>query len=310
MFTRHNIPEIQAKIDRFNAAIRQRNLLVLAAAGYSERDEPDDFIEIDDLESYIGSGQHIADYMQEDRSDVAAQLYAEGILDAVSAAGTPPPKKIIGDLAQTSVSEEIQFSGTTSATTGVTGIASTANLSIGMPISGAGIPDGTTIAAIPSGTTLTLSQAATASATITLTVIDEEQVISLGEWTIDVKRKTVDATDTDSGAWEEALGSTKSWSGKSKYLFVDGDESQADQIFSMIDDLEADAATWNFFPTVASGRAVWQGEAIIDGITLAGGVGKLFGLDVSLKGTGPLRRLTQSTPVANANTITGEQAEV
>lgn len=310
MFTRHNIHEIRAKIDRFNAAIRQRNLLVIAAAGYSEQDEPDDYIEIDDLESYIGSGQHIADYTQEDRSDVAAQLYAEGILDMVSAAGTPPPKKIIGDLAQTSVSEEIQFSGTTSATTGVTGIASTANLEVGMPISGAGIPDGTTIAAIPSGTTLTLSQAATASATITLTVIDEEQVISLGEWTIDVKRKTVDATDTDSGAWEEALGSTKSWSGKSKYLFVDGDESQADQIFSMIDDLEADAATWNFFPTVASGRAVWQGEAIIDGITLAGGVGKLFGLDVSLKGTGPLRRLTQSTPVANANTITGEQAEV
>jgi microcystin-dependent protein len=54
---------------------------------------------------------------------------------------------------------------TTSGSTGVTGLTSTAGMGIGMPISGPGIPAGATIAAVPTGTTLTLSVGATASAT-------------------------------------------------------------------------------------------------------------------------------------------------
>jgi hypothetical protein len=50
--------------------------------------------------------------------------------------------------------------------------------------------------------------------------------------------------------------------------------------------------------------------AYIDGIQISAGVGKIVGLDVSLKGTGPLTVAVQAAPVANAATITGEQAEV
>lgn len=61
------------------------------------------------------------------------------------------------------------FSGTTHTNTTVDGIASgTGSLKIGMPVSGSGIPVGTVIAAIPSSGSITLSKAATASATVTI----------------------------------------------------------------------------------------------------------------------------------------------
>jgi hypothetical protein len=60
---------------------------------------------------------------------------------------------------------------TTSASAVVTGVSSTANLKALMPISGAGIPFGTVIRSVDSGTQITLSQAATATATaVALTV--------------------------------------------------------------------------------------------------------------------------------------------
>jgi YVTN family beta-propeller protein len=58
------------------------------------------------------------------------------------------------------------FSGnTTSGSTLVSGISSTARLSQGMTVTGAGIPEGTIIAAPPGPNSITLSKAATASAT-------------------------------------------------------------------------------------------------------------------------------------------------
>lgn len=137
----------------------------------------------------------------------------------------------------------------------------------------------------------------------------EEQVFGLVEWTIDWKRKTVEATTTDDATYESSLGSTKSWTAKAKFMYIDGDASQQDAVLASVDSLQLDAVLWNFFPTVEIARALWQGYAIIDGITIASGMGKVVGLDVSLKGTGPLKRLAQIAPVAN-NTVTGQQAEV
>ena len=138
----------------------------------------------------------------------------------------------------------------------------------------------------------------------------QEQIISLAEWTISWKRKTVDATTTDDSLYESSLGSSKSWTSKAKFMFVDGDQSQVDGVLSAIDTTSVGSLTWNFFPTVATGRAAFSGLAYIDGIDIGSGSGKIVGLDVSLKGTGPLHRLTQAVPVANANTTTGIQGQV
>ena len=58
---------------------------------------------------------------------------------------------------------------TTNASTSITGLTSTANLAVGMLVTGAGIAAGTSIASITSTTGITLSANATASATVALT---------------------------------------------------------------------------------------------------------------------------------------------
>lgn len=57
---------------------------------------------------------------------------------------------------------------TTSASTSVSGLSATADLVVGSLVQGAGIPAGTTIASITNATTIVLSAAATASATVAL----------------------------------------------------------------------------------------------------------------------------------------------
>lgn len=58
--------------------------------------------------------------------------------------------------------------GVLNSTINVTGLTDTSLLTIGWSVTGTGIPDGTTIAALPTGTTLTLSQAATVSSSQSL----------------------------------------------------------------------------------------------------------------------------------------------
>jgi hypothetical protein len=227
----------------------------------------------------------------------------DGMIDELHAAG----QTITGDVAQTSVGPGVTITGST--TTGsavITNPSSTAGLAVGQAVSGAGIPAGSTILGL---SPLTLSANATATASgITITV-GETQVLGLAEWTIDWKRKTAEATTTDNAAYESSLGSTASWSVKAKYMFLVGDTTQAAAIIAAISAPQS-PQQWNFFPDVTVGHPAYKGLAYIDGITISAGVGKIVGLDVSLKGTGPLTVAVQAAPQANASTITGTQAEV
>ena len=233
-----------------------------------------------------------------------------GILETVHATG-PTPAKILGDLAQTSVdSPAVNTTGTWAANSTSVTVASATGIAVGQSVVGAGIAAGTDVSAV-NGTTITLSQQTTAAgaAGTAITFTTETQVIGLSEFTIDWKRKTADATTTDDDTYESSLGSTASWSVKAKYMFIDGDTSQSTNILATITSPQS-PTTWNFFPTIGTGRAAFSGSAYVDGITIASGMGKVVGLDVSLKGTGKLNFLSQAAPVANPNTGTGEQAEV
>jgi hypothetical protein len=217
-------------------------------------------------------------------------------------------KKLTGDLAQTSVGSSITFTATTATGSAVlTAISSVAGLLVGQTITGTGIPANTTIASFVGG--ITMSANATATGVATVVSAAEVQVVGLSEWSIDWKRKTVDATTTDDSAYESSLGSTASWTAKAKYIFYDGEPSQLDFILAAIMSPQA-PQKWNFFPDYANSDIVWTGLAFVDGIPITAGVGKIVGLDVSLKGTGPLTIGSQAAPIANPNTITGEQAEV
>ncbi len=138
----------------------------------------------------------------------------------------------------------------------------------------------------------------------------QTQVIGLGKWSMSWKRKTVEANTTDDAEYESNLGSTKGWTAKADYMFIDGDPSQATEILAVITTQGSPNYTWNFFPTIGTGRAAFQGQAIIDGIDFSAGVGTVCALGVSLKGNGPLLVLAQAAPVANTTTITGQSAQV
>lgn len=74
---------------------------------------------------------------------------------------------------------------TTSSSVTVASISSTANLQIGMRVSGTGIPAGATIATIASATSITLSAAATASATVSITYTGTVVKLKSAKLTID-----------------------------------------------------------------------------------------------------------------------------
>jgi len=268
---------------------------IQAAGGHIERIVRDDDGLISELIGHVPPIE-LADYDPAEMSEVLESLHATGVT----------PTKLTGDLAQASVGSSIAFTGST--TTGsavITSPSSMTGLAVGQPVSGTGIPANATLSLL---SPLTISANATATGSGVALIADAEvQVLGLSEWTIDWKRKTVDTTTTDSATYESALPSTASWTVKSKHMFIDGDSSQATNILAALQ-TPTGALMWNFFPTIATGRAGFQGQAFIDGITLAAGVGKVVGLDVSLKGTGPLTQLAQTAPVISTTT-TGLQAE-
>lgn len=123
----------------------------------------------------------------------------------------------------------------------------------------------------------------------------ETQVLGLMDWTIDWKIKNVDATTTDDNGDEFWLPSTRSWTAKAKYAYIDGDTSQAAQILNKLQTSQA-LVIWNFFPTVLLGRGAWQGQASIESCTITAGSGKVVAIDISLKGAGPCTFKTQLAP--------------
>ncbi len=218
-------------------------------------------------------------------------------------------KKLVGDLAQTSVGSNITFSGTTAVgSPNVTAVSSIGGLVAGQVVTGTGIPAGTTILSA-TGTTVVLSANATAAGTGTVISEAEQQVVGLMEWSIDVSLKTPDATTTDDAAWESALPSSKSWTATAKYCYYDGDPSQQANILATIN-APGVVTKWNFFYDAVNSDQAFTGYAFISSIKLGAGSGKVIGLDVTLKGSGPLTQTTQTAPLVNTLTNTGLQAEV
>lgn len=123
------------------------------------------------------------------------------------------------------------------------------------------------------------------------------KLVSLGDFELTEKNKMVDATDTDSGGAESTLPSTYSWSGTAKYMYVDGDPEQQAAIMDAVAAQNTPglvAPTWTFFPTKASGRDTYTGQAWIESKKTSSGVGKLAALDITLRGVGFLKRSAQA----------------
>lgn len=125
----------------------------------------------------------------------------------------------------------------------------------------------------------------------------QTQVIGLMEWSIDWKLKMVNSNTTDDQGHDSNLPSNDSWTATAKFAYIDGDTSQLANILAAIQTRQG-AQTFNFFPTVEASRASWQGKAYISSIKISGGVGKIFGTDITLTGTGVLAQPVQLAPTA------------
>jgi predicted secreted protein len=130
----------------------------------------------------------------------------------------------------------------------------------------------------------------------------EAQVLGLMEWSIDKKVKTLESTTTDDAGHENALVSTDSWDVSAKFAFIDSDTSQATNIFNQCNSAQS-ALQWNFFPKPELGRGAFSGKAYVTGYKIAGGVGKIFALDVTLKGVGALTFGVQLAPASGVAQI-------
>lgn len=137
----------------------------------------------------------------------------------------------------------------------------------------------------------------------------ELQTLGLMDWEITFKLKTVDATTTDDSAWESSLPSSASWTATAKFCYLDGDTSQETNVRATIGQAERTAVKWNFFTDPTPGIDSYTGTAFIDSIKFGAGTGKLVGMDVTLKGTGPLTIVPTLATASQPNTITGIQAE-
>jgi len=125
----------------------------------------------------------------------------------------------------------------------------------------------------------------------------QTQVLGLVDWEINRKVKSVECTTTDDAGEEFSLPSTRSWRATAKYAYLDQDPSQLAQILNAISSGQT-VLEWNFFPDAVTGRYSWKGSAYVDSFKLGGGVGKEFGLDITLVGVGVLTAVVQTAQVS------------
>jgi hypothetical protein len=125
----------------------------------------------------------------------------------------------------------------------------------------------------------------------------ETDTIGLMEWSVKFKRTAVTSTTTDGNGWASKLASTAEWTATAKYAYIDGDTSQA-AIRAAITTLQTTSQKYNFFNQPATGRDSWSGNAIMTGIDFTTGTGKIFGMDITLEGDGPLTLIPQLAPTA------------
>lgn len=120
----------------------------------------------------------------------------------------------------------------------------------------------------------------------------EITTIGLMGWKIAWKRGVVKSTTTDGNGYAGKLASVAEWSATANFAYVDGDPSQI-AIRNAIVVLQSTSAKYNFFNAPALGRDSWEGTGILTGINLDTGSEKLFGMDITIEGDGPLYLVPQ-----------------
>ena len=142
-------------------------------------DDPVLFGQLDDTTSVTGLSSTGALYVGEPvtGAGIPSGTTITGI-DSTTAITLSQAATAAGSAALKFIDNETVLAGTLNATTAVTGLASTAGLYLGEPVSGTGIPRGTTIARVNSPSAITLSQGATTSGPSILTFLSDFRALT------------------------------------------------------------------------------------------------------------------------------------
>jgi predicted secreted protein len=118
-----------------------------------------------------------------------------------------------------------------------------------------------------------------------------QKIASVRDISVDVQNKTADATDHDSGGWEEVISGNKNWSGTWSNVKVIGDASQ-DAVFDAV--TGATLVTLNVYPKgQGSGLPMYSGAALIIDWSYKAPNGDIQTIDIKFQGNQAFARSVQ-----------------
>jgi len=113
----------------------------------------------------INRQRYLAGQVRPNSRAPVSQVFSQAVAAGVSVSNTTTETSTVGDAAPGALGHQLLTANITNTSTAVTALDYTGTLVVGQPVSGTGIAAATTIAALPSATTMTLSAAATATTT-------------------------------------------------------------------------------------------------------------------------------------------------
>jgi predicted secreted protein len=116
-------------------------------------------------------------------------------------------------------------------------------------------------------------------------------IASAQQISIKINGKTIDATDHDTGGWEDFLLGTMSWDANSEHVYIEGDASQNAALFDAL--VNQTLLTLNFYPQVGTGKQYYTGTAFVTSWELAAPSSDVTKIKASFKGAGALTRASQ-----------------
>lgn len=182
----------------------------------------------------------------------------------------------------------VVVSGSTTSASAAFTVTSGAGISVGMSVTGTGIPTGTTVLTF-AGTSGTLSQNATATGTPSLTFNSvAAKMAHCSGWDMNVKADSIDASDHDSQGWKDKLAGLKEFTGTIDAMYFTNDATQLSLIDAILTGNVVIAG--DFRPLDSTGEVTYTGNLVITDFKTAAKGSTAQAINLTFEGRGPLAR--------------------
>ena len=121
------------------------------------------------------------------------------------------------------------------------------------------------------------------------TAIPLETTASFG-----IENAIIDASDKDSGGWQENIDGQRSWNAESSVNYDAAQTGQIDLLDKIIDTDNSTQVSVLIGEDSVAGDIAWSGTALLASTNVSGDNNALITMDVSLTGTGGLTKVTKA----------------